>query len=129
MRVKIHKLNIKKDQRGWLAEILRNDELIDRKKFGQFFITTAKPTAVKGGHYHTRKREWFCIIKGKAKLTLEDIRSKKKKVINLSEKELKTVRIDPYIIHTIKNIGQKMMYLLIYVDEAFNNKDPDTYYV
>jgi len=39
----IRKLEIKTDERGWLAEILRREQLHPgREGFGQFFITTAQ---------------------------------------------------------------------------------------
>jgi len=39
------------DERGWLMEILRNDDDIF-EKFGQVYMTTAYPGVVKGWHYH-----------------------------------------------------------------------------
>ncbi len=120
----------KTDERGWLAEILKAN-FLNSKEFGQFFITTAKPGISKGNHYHTRKHEYFCVIRGKAKLILQDIDHETKEIKNheemeLNEKELKCIEILPWTNHIIKNTGTDDMWLLAYVDEQFNANDPDT---
>lgn len=124
--VKIYKLEIKRDERGWLVEILKRDQLTT-KPFGQFYVTTAHPGVVKGNHYHIHKNEWFCVIKGKGKLALQDIETKERKEIVMGEENMLTIKIPPKVAHGIKNIGQGMMYLLAYVDEVFNPQEPDTF--
>ncbi len=119
-------LEIKTDKRGWLAEILKSDEL-KRKEFGQLFITTAHTGITKGGHYHKRKTEWFCVIKGKGLLVLEDIKTNERKEIILDAEEISTVKIEPYMKHSIKNIGDGILYLIVYVDEQFDPGDADTF--
>lgn len=126
----VRKIEKKADERGWLAEILRNDHLTN-KRFGQIFITAAKPGKVKGNHYHTRKREFFCVIKGRGELTLQEIDKQhnilsEEKII-LDSDDLKIVEIEPYHNHIIKNTGTKDMHLLVYIDEQFDPDDPDTF--
>jgi UDP-2-acetamido-2,6-beta-L-arabino-hexul-4-ose reductase len=120
----------KTDERGWLAEILKAN-FLNKKEFGQFFITTAKPGISKGNHYHTRKHEYFCVIRGQALLTLQDLDHKTKEVmkteeIELSDRELQCIEILPWTNHIIKNTGTDEMWLLAYVDEQFDPDDPDT---
>lgn len=126
MEINIKNLNIKEDERGWLSEILKKDHL-KNKEFGQIFITVAKPGKVKGNHYHKRKEEWFCVIKGEGKLLMEDINTKEKKEIEMGKKNLVAVQFLPNIAHSIKNIGEEDMYLLVYVSEVFNEDDTDTF--
>ncbi|MEM4267918.1 MAG: WxcM-like domain-containing protein [Candidatus Woesearchaeota archaeon] len=118
------------DNRGWLAEILKAKDL-KKKKFGQIFITVAKPGITKGGHYHKRKREFFCVIKGSAILTLQKITPSEEIIttekIEMGEDKLMVVEIEPYNLHYILNNGKEDMYLLVYTDEEFNPKDTDTY--
>ena len=68
------------------------------------------------------------MLKGEAKLALVDINSGEREEVLLNENQLKTVRIPPHVSHAIENIGTEMMYLLIYIDEPYNDKDPDTFY-
>ncbi|MDP2807329.1 MAG: WxcM-like domain-containing protein [bacterium] len=125
--MKVNKLEIKTDQRGWLAEILRRENLhTGREAFGQFFVTTAHPGITKGHHYHLRKHEWFCVIKGRALLVLEDIDTKQRTEIPMGEDNMVTVELPLKSAHAIKNTGEDMMYLLAYVDEPFNPEDGDT---
>ena len=121
-------LDVKKDERGWLAEIIRKEALVRGAEFGQFLVTTAHPGYVKGNHYHTRKYEWYCVLKGEGLLMLWDRRSGERKELMLAEQRLTTVMIPPQVSHAIKNVGAGMMYLLIYTDEPFNEEDPDTFY-
>ncbi len=50
-----------------------------------------------------------------------------KREMEIGESNMVTVKIPPLITHSIKNIGKDELYLLAYVDEAFNPADPDTY--
>ena len=71
--VKIKKLKVIPDDRGRLMEILRaDDEFFER--FGQVYVTTAKPGVIKAWHYHKLQVDhWVCLI-GKALVGLYDAR-------------------------------------------------------
>ncbi len=125
--IHIKKLKIHKDSRGWLAEILRREEIDTNKEFGQFYITTARPGIVRANHYHKRKTEWFCIVKGKGKLVLKDLKTNEIQEIIIGEGNMVTVKIPPNVAHGAENIGKGTMYLLAYVDEPFFAEDSDTY--
>jgi len=124
--IEIKELIVHRDNRGWLAEIFRPED-VNKTMNGQVTITTANPGIVKANHYHKRKHEWYCVIKGKMKLVLKDIKTGKKEEMILSENELKIVKIGPNIAHGLKNIGNEMLWLLMYIDETFDKDDPDTY--
>ena len=126
--IEVKKLYLKRDDRGWLVEVLRSEELKRGNRFGQFLITTANPGYVKGNHYHTRKYEWYCVIKGEAKLILEDNSTGEREEISLNEKEPALVMISPGITHAIENTGKDILSVLIYIDESFNESDPDTFF-
>ncbi len=123
----INKLDVKSDERGWLAEILRKENLQEEKGFGQIFVTVAKPGVTKGNHYHKRKHEWFCVIRGKGKLLLKDVTSDECQEVLMGDENMVAVKIPPNVTHAIQNIGDNMLYLLIYIDEPFNQQDPDTF--
>lgn len=125
MNIKINKIELKSDERGWFAEILKSFQ-VDKKEFGQIGLATSKPGAIRGNHYHTRKTEWFCVILGKAKLVLEDAKTGERKEIILDENDLQVIEIGPNIYHALQNIGSDIMYLLHYVDEPFDPNNPDT---
>lgn len=121
--------NIEKhtDERGWLVEILRDDEI--KEEIKQVYFSTSKPGVIRGNHYHKHKVEWFSVVKGKAKLVLEDNESKEREELILSDEEPAIVKITPNMSHTIQNIGDDEMYLIVIVNEVFNPDDADTFYV
>ena len=129
-KVKVKKLEVKQDERGFVAEIVRVEDLINQsKEFGQMYISTANPGQTKGKHYHKRKTEWFCVIKGRGLLTLVDKKSKEKQEIMMGEDNMVAVQIPPMVWHAIVNTEKDIeLYLLAYIDESFNPDDPDTIY-
>lgn len=129
IKMKYELKNIEKhtDDRGWLVEILREDEIKEAIK--QVYFSISKHGAIRGNHYHKRKVEWFSVVKGKAKLVLEDNNLEERKELILSGDEPSIVKITPSISHAIQNIGDDDMYLIVIVNEVFNPDDTDTFYV
>lgn len=123
--VKIKTLDVKRDDRGWFAEILRSDE-IENPKLGQFYITTATVGQTKGKHYHTRKTEWFCVVRGNGLLVLVENHSGIRMDLEMGEKNMITVEIPPNVWHAISNTGNVEMHLIAHIDEPYNPEDPDT---
>jgi len=72
--VKVKKLKIIPDERGRLMEILRSDDEAF-KKFGQVYMTTAKPGIAKAWHYHKKQDDNFTCVCGRMKLALYDARA------------------------------------------------------
>ena len=123
--MKVNILKKHEDDRGWLTEVLRSDEIDE--KIEQFCVATIKSGKIRGNHYHKRKVEWFCVIRGDAKLLLLNPVDEKKEEMILKGDELKTVEIIPGIAHAIKNIGTEDVYLVSAINEVFDPNDPDTY--
>ena len=124
--IDVKNLIVHKDDRGWLAEIFRPEDLNMTMK-GQVTVTTAHPGIVKANHYHKRKYEWYCVLKGKMNLALKDMKTGTKEEMIIEDKDLKILKISPNIAHGFKNIGDGMLYLLMYIDEPFDSNDPDTF--
>lgn len=127
MKLTIKKLDVKEDERGWLSEIIRPED-IGEGPFGQILVTTAGPGYIKGNHYHKRKTEWYCVLQGKALLMIINNKTKEGKEIVMGEDNMVLVKIPPNHLHLIKNIGIDEIFLLVYVNEPFDPCDPDTYY-
>lgn len=71
--VKIKKLKLLPDNRGFLMEMLRcDDEVFER--FGQVYITGCIRGVVKGWHYHKEQTDNFVCVYGKALVVLCDLR-------------------------------------------------------
>ncbi len=66
-------LKVIPDERGRLMEILRNDDDIFTG-FGQVYMTTTYPGAVKAWHYHKQQDDHITCVKGMLKLVIYDSR-------------------------------------------------------
>lgn len=127
----IKKLKIIIDERGKLMEMLRCDDKIF-KKFGQVYMTTAKPGYVKAWHYHKTQTDNFVCLKGEMRIGLYDNRqnSRTKGEVNefiIGEKNPLLVQIPPRVIHGFEsNIDEESIIVSI-PTEPYNHKTPDEY--
>jgi UDP-2-acetamido-2,6-beta-L-arabino-hexul-4-ose reductase len=115
------KLTIHKDERGALVEIFKIPNI------GQIFYATAVPGAIRGNHYHTRKKEIFCVVAGKGKISMRDRVSGERKEYVVSGGEPETIEMPLNWTHNIENIGDTEMKLIVWTNEIFDPKDPDTF--
>lgn len=112
------------DERGWLVEFLRKEHL-ENKEFGQITISHTKSKAVRGNHYHRKKREWFFLAKGKAKVVLKSVETNEEKEIFLDENDAKVLIIEPLTAHAFQNVGNSDMVLVEYSTDAYDRENPD----
>ena len=121
---KTYIINIHKDQRGWLAEILREDIL--KHKIAQIYISYSKKNSIRGGHYHKRKIEWFYVISGKARVFLRKFDETIEETFEISDEDQKVIEIPPFVYHRLKVLTEEML-LLAGSSEVYNKDDPDTF--
>jgi dTDP-4-dehydrorhamnose 3,5-epimerase len=129
--VKIKKLKVIPDERGRLMEILRSDDGIF-KKFGQVYMTTAKPGAVKAWHWHKLQTDNFTCVSGNILLALYDARkcSNTYKQINEFRISLDSpllVQIPANVYHGFKCISKTEAVVINTVTKPYNHKKPDEY--
>lgn len=129
--VKTKKLRVIPDERGWLMEILRNDDEIYHE-FGQVYITTAYPEVVKAWHMHKKQTDNFTCIHGMMKVALYDARtdSPTYKELNeffIGEKNPMLISVPPYVYHGFKGIGTETAYFISVPTLAYNYDEPDEY--
>src|SRR3989338_2011766 len=127
--VKVKKLKVIPDERGRLMEILRCDDEIF-KKFGQVYMTTAKPQAVKAWHWHKLQTDSFCCVFGKIRLALYDARKDSKTYKQIDEFEMSIenpllVQIPQNVYHGFKCIGDEEAIVINTVTKPYNHENPD----
>ncbi len=97
-------------------------------KFGQLSVLTIAPRCDMGGHYHTHKHEWFCCLRGRCRLLINDIRDGRQETILLRGDRREFVEVKPYENHTVENTSKTdECELLIIVSREYNPADPDTH--
>jgi len=124
IKYQIRDLEVHFDDRGWLVEMLKKNQIKDDIK--QIYVVTIKPGYVRGNHYHLKRTEWFFIAAGTAEISLEDIKSKKKVLLKVFSKNPKVITIFPKIAHAVKNVGKDTVYLVSAQNTIYNSKKPDT---
>ena len=115
------KLEIKSDERGNFMEVFKVPG------FGQVSYSTTKSGVIRGNHYHTRKKEIFCVIEGMAKIRQKNRETSEieEKIVSGDAPELVEMKLN--WTHNIQNIGDSEMKLLICANDVFNPADPDTF--
>jgi UDP-2-acetamido-2,6-beta-L-arabino-hexul-4-ose reductase len=110
------------DERGMFVETLRLGT------GGQVSFSTTKPGITRGNHYHTRKIERFTVIKGKAKIQLRKIGTGQTYDFFLDGENPSYVDMPVWFTHNITNIGNEDLYTQFWINEWYNESDPDTFF-
>ncbi len=110
------------DDRGAFVEIARTGSS------GQFSYSTTVPGITRGDHYHTRKAERFAVIKGKARIELRRVGTDHIVSYDLDGEEPSFVDMPIWTTHNIKNIGDSELVTLFWINEPYDQEDPDTYF-
>ena len=71
--VQVKAFTVRPDDRGFLMEMLREDEPIF-ERFGQVYVTGCRCGVVKGWHYHKEQTDHFVCVSGTALVVLYDPR-------------------------------------------------------
>lgn len=116
-------LNGHKDDRGTFYEILKT---LDS---GQFSLSTTAPGITRGNHYHHTKNEKFLVVRGEALIEFKHIVTNEIVSYEVSDKKMEIVEMIPGYTHNIKNIGNEEMILILWANETFDQKNPDTYFL
>lgn len=87
------------------------------------------PGNSRAGHYHVKKTERLCVIRGKICLRLQHVELKDHCggiILEPSKKNtVDRIRIDPHVAHELENIGETMAELIILSDQKFDPENPD----
>lgn len=114
------KMNI--DQRGSFTEFLKTDD------YGQVSINISKPGITKGQHWHHSKNEKFLVVSGKGVIQFRNIFSEEIIEYYVSGDKLEVIDIPTGYTHNIINIGETDMVTIMWANEKFDPKHPDTYF-
>ena len=117
-----HKPQVHADNRGNLFEIIK------LAGGGQIFFSTTKPGVIRGNHYHTRKVEWFCVVRGEALIRLRRIGDDFVHEFRVSGDNPEFISIPVLHTHNIQNIGDEDLLTMFWCNEIFDATDADTIY-
>lgn len=99
------------DERGWLLEVFRSDELLPDHMPAMSYVSATRPGVVRGPHEHRDQTDLFCFIGPSTfRLYLWDNRSESstfraKAILDVGEENPAVVIVPPGVVHAYKNIG------------------------
>jgi dTDP-4-dehydrorhamnose 3,5-epimerase len=100
------------DDRGWLAELFRHDELAEEFYPAMSYISFTKPGVQRGPHEHVDQADLFCFIGPSTfRLRLWDNRADSPTYMNVmtldvGEDDPKAVVVPKGVVHGYKNFGR-----------------------
>jgi dTDP-4-dehydrorhamnose 3,5-epimerase len=127
--VQVKPLKVVPDERGWLMEVLREDDELFGG-FGQVYVSATYPGVVKAWHFHMRQTDNFACIAGMIKLVLVDTRkeSPTRDTINeffLGVQNPVLVQVPKLVYHGWKCIGAEPALVINVPDEPYDRTNPD----
>ncbi|MGH2106892.1 capsular polysaccharide biosynthesis protein CapF [Aerococcus urinaeequi] len=117
-----YELDMKSDDRGSFTEFLKSPER------GQVSINVAHPGILKGQHWHHSKNEKFLVVQGSGMIRFRKYGEEEVIEYPVSGKKLEVVDIPTGYTHSILNTGDEDMVTVMWANEVFEPKNPDTYY-
>ena len=136
------------DDRGWLAEIFREDEITPDVLPAMGYISMTRPGVVRGPHEHVEQTDYFGFIgPSNFKIYLWDNRRNSptfmnRDVLYAGEDAPKSILIPPGVVHAYRNMGHDAGMVVNFpnrlfagkgkkekVDEVRHEDDPNTIYI
>jgi dTDP-4-dehydrorhamnose 3,5-epimerase len=99
------------DDRGWLSEIFRSDEVDPGLAPAMAYVSSTRPGVVRGPHEHRDQTDWFCFVgPSRFRVTLWDARASsptegRRMTVECGEGRPAMVIVPPGVIHAYRNIG------------------------
>ncbi len=127
--VVIKKLVTHVDDRGYLREILRDDDgLLSR--FGQTTITRTYPGVIKAFHWHKYQDDVWYVADGMARIVMYDRRPDSPtygvtQVVYAGEDNPVTILIPAGVAHGYQVLGNKPVLLIYHTTRSYQPADPD----
>lgn len=111
------------DDRGNLSELV-----VSREK-GQIFYSTTNPGYTRGNHFHTKRIERFCILKGTAQVNIRKIGSSETISYIIKDTDYKVIDMPPYYTHNLINIGENELVACFWMNDLLSEQEiDDTYF-
>ncbi len=128
--VKVKKINKHCDDRGFFAELVRDDEPDLLSKFGQASWSMSYPGVIKAFHYHKKQDDLWFFPSGNAQVVLHDLReesttSGETEVYYMGEENQILLLIPKGVAHGYRVLGDKPAVIIYFTTESYNAEDPD----
>ena len=103
-------------------------EMVKTKKSGQVSFFSARPGVTRGAHFHHTKNEKFFVLTGKAIFKFKSMKNNEYYEVVVDSAKPQIVETIPGWAHDITNIGNTDVLVMLWANEIFNEKKPDTFW-
>lgn len=110
------------DHRGELFETSRT-----HGGTGQTFVSTTKPGATRGDHYHLNKVERFFVVRGEAEISLRRLLHDEVVRFRVNGSAPGFVDMPTMWVHNITNVGDDDLITMFWADQLLDPANPDQY--
>lgn len=125
--VRTYELNISPDERGFFAEVLRQDwhDFID-EWIMQANLSHSYPNLIRAWHKHPRGQvDYFLVLKGAVKICAYDEASRSLAEIIASGEKPMLTRIPGHYLHGTKTISSEPSLTIYFVNRLYDYENPD----
>ena len=128
--VKVKKLVKHCDDRGFFAELVRDDEPELLTRFGQASWSMSYPGVIKAFHYHEKQDDLWFFPSGNAQVVLYDLREDSSTkgetdVYYMGDENPIALLIPKGVAHGYRVLGQKPATIIYFTTESYNPVHPD----
>lgn len=110
------------DQRGWLTELYRHDELPENFRPVMSYLSVTHPGIARGPHEHVHQTDGFAFINGSYELYLWENRpgmEEKAIVLKVGADNPTLVLVPPGVVHAYKNVGDADAFVMNFPDQLY----------
>ena len=100
-------------------------ELLKSENKGQVFFSTTKPDIVRGNHFHRKRIERFCVLKGKALIEIRRVGDDKVIKYEIDGHDYKVIDMPIYYTHSLKNIGKDELVCVFWMNDILDENVTD----
>ncbi|MGG4199164.1 dTDP-4-dehydrorhamnose 3,5-epimerase family protein [Peribacillus frigoritolerans] len=128
--VKVKKLVKYCDDRGFFAELVRDDEPELLSRFGQASWSMSYPGIIKAFHYHEKQDDLWFFPSGNAQVVLYDLREDspttgETDVYYMGEENPIMLLIPKGVAHGYRVLGERPATIIYFTTESYKLGDPD----
>lgn len=116
------------DQRGWLTELFRSDEIASELLPVMSYVSSTEPGVVRGPHEHREQIDFFCFMgPSNFRIYLWDNRKESathanKMVLEAGEDHPRSIIVPAGVVHAYRNIGSKAGWSMNFPNRLYGGK-------
>lgn len=127
MDIETKDLDVHLDDRGYLAELLREDDTIVSEQFAQITLSEIYPDAIKAWHRHQRQTDFIACVSGNLKvgLAVEEDGTVDIETVCIGDDNREVVKIPPGIWHGMTPVGGESATVIYVQDQTYDSDDEE----